>query len=136
MFIATVYGRAPRDGELRQAKSGKDWCRLTLAVDAGSDRETGESHTLWVTVLAFGRNAEELARVIKGETVAAMGRIEQNIWTTREGTERQDLNLIADSILTGRSGRVRGKRQDSPRQEDERGRQAGFDQDLNDPVPF
>jgi hypothetical protein len=75
-IIASVHGRAARDGELRQSQSGKSWCRVSVACEAGSDRESGDAMVQWLTLAAFGRVAEELSTVEKGQTVSAIERLE------------------------------------------------------------
>jgi len=109
MIIANIHGRAARDGELNQSQNGKSWCKLSVACFAGTDRQSKESLTQWIRVVAFGRVAEELARVRKGETLSAIGRVELSRWTTQDGTEREDMQLIAESVMTQRSARPSGR---------------------------
>jgi hypothetical protein len=47
-IIASINGRAALDGELRQSQSGKPWCRVSVACEAGADRESGEAQTQWI----------------------------------------------------------------------------------------
>jgi single-strand DNA-binding protein len=98
-MIAGIHGRVARDGELRESKSGKPWCRVSVVCEAGADRKSGEALTQWVTVVAFGRQAEELAKVEKGQTLSAVGRVELNRWTRKDGQEHEGLNLIATVFL-------------------------------------
>lgn len=109
-IIASVHGRAARDGELRESQSGKTWCRVSVACEAGTDRESGDALVQWVTIVGFGRVAEELARVEKGQTVSAIGRMELSRWTGQDGQARESLQLIADAIVTARSARPGGRR--------------------------
>jgi single-strand DNA-binding protein len=109
-IVASIYGRAARDGELRTSQSGKPWCRVSVACEAGVDRETGDSRTQWLTVVAFGRQAEELAKIEKGQAISAIGRVEINRWRTQDGQEREGLQLIADSVVTARSARPAGRK--------------------------
>jgi single-strand DNA-binding protein len=113
MIIANIHGRAARDGELNQSKGGKSWCKVSVACFAGTDRKSGESLTQWVRVVAFGRVAEELARVRKGETISAIGRVELSRWTTQDGAEREDMQLIAEIVMTIRSARPGGQKDKS-----------------------
>lgn len=110
MIQASVYGRAARDGELRQSQSGKSWCRVSIACEAGHDRESGKALTQWLTVVGFGRVAEDLAKVRKGETLSAIGRVEINRWTAQDGQEREGLQLLADAVVTARSARPGGRK--------------------------
>ena len=59
-----AYGRLGRDPRQHETKSGKPMASVSLAVtvearERGADDAEG---TLWLTVLAFGRVADELAR--------------------------------------------------------------------------
>jgi len=109
-IIASINGRVARDGELRQSKAGKPWCRVSVACYAGKDREKDEELTQWFTLIAFGRVAEDLAGVEKGQTVSAIGRVELNRWTTQEGETREDMRLICDAIVTARSAGSGGRK--------------------------
>jgi len=110
MIHACIYGHAGRDGELRESKTGKTWCRVSVACEAGTDRETGEALTQWLTLVAFGQQAEALARVRKGESISAIGRVEINRWRAQDGQEREGLQLIADAVVTARSARPGGRK--------------------------
>jgi single-strand DNA-binding protein len=118
MMQASIHGRAAKDGELRQSASGKSWCRVSVACEAGADRQTGETLTQWVNVVGFGRVAEDLAKVEKGQTVSAMGRLELSRWTTQGGETREGMQLIAESVLTLRSARPGGRRKSNGSRDD------------------
>jgi single-strand DNA-binding protein len=130
-IVASVHGRAARDGELRQSPAGKPWCRVSVACEAGQDRESREALIQWLNVVAFGRVAEELAKVEKGQTLSAIGRVELNRWTTQAGEQREGLQLIADSVLTARSARPGGRK----RRADHDG-QPGCNVPFNDEISF
>ncbi len=108
MIVASIYGRAGFDGELKTSAAGKPWSRLNVACLAGSDRETKEPYSVWFSVIAFGRQAEELAKVTKGQTVSVMGRVEQNKWTSQSGEQREGLSIIADAVLAVKTSRPSG----------------------------
>ena len=66
-----AYGRLGRDPRQHETKSGKPMASASLAVtvearERGADDAEG---TLWLTVLAFGRVADELARHSAGDPV-------------------------------------------------------------------
>jgi len=140
MIIANIHGRAAKDGELNQSQNGKSWCKVSVACLAGTDRKSGESLTQWVRVVAFGRVAEDLARVRKGEAISAIGRVELSRWTTQDGTEREDMQLIAEIVMTIRSARPAGGKAKSGRQDDyssSHRAQAPVDEaPFNDDIPF
>jgi len=110
---ATVYGRAAFEPRQHQTKAGKPMASARLAVDVtGKD---DEQQTLWLDVLAFGRAADDLARVEKGGMVSAMGRVTRGTYTAKDGTERESWTLLADAVITARSGRPGQRRQPQQR---------------------
>jgi single-strand DNA-binding protein len=137
---ASIHGRAARDGELRVFQAGKSWCRVSVACEAGQNRETGEALTQWVTLIAFGRVAEDLAKVEKGQTISAIGRLELSRWTTQDGEQRESLQLIAEAVVTARSARPNGRK---PKGNGDRGdysvshrAQSPADVPFDDDLPF
>ncbi len=126
MIHAALYGRLSKDPQTRTTASGKPMAIATLAVDATPNNADTEE-TLWVSILAFGRQAETLERHRKGEMIAVTGRMTQSRWTGQDGQERTGLNLIADTIVSSRTVRPGGKRKKAPATE------PGF---HDDPIPF
>ena len=54
---------------------------------------------MWLSVLAFGRQAEALARHQKGELVSVAGNMQVSQWTGQNGKTRQGRQVIADSVI-------------------------------------
>jgi single-stranded DNA-binding protein len=131
VIVASIHGRAGQDGELKQSAAGKAWSRLNIAVAAGQDRESSEPYTQWITVVGFAKQAEELSRVAKGQTLSAIGRLEQTHWQAPGGEARSGWQLIADAVVMVKSARPQGGRR--PQQGDPR-RQQGAP--FNDEIPF
>jgi single-strand DNA-binding protein len=98
MLQAAIYARLARDPEQRTTKSGKPMTAVRVAVEVGKDAE--DQQTLWCDILAFGRNADELARLSKGAIVSAIGRMTRSTWTDRDGNEREQWALVADGLLS------------------------------------
>lgn len=135
-IIASVYGRAGRDGELRTSHLGKSWCRLSVVAEVGKDRD-GQPIDEWVTLVAFGAKAEDLARVQKGGMVAAIGRMELSRWTDREGNDRESWSLIADEILSVRSARPGGRAKGEGKVQAQAAQRASYEaQKPSDGAPF
>ncbi len=61
-------------------------------------------------LVAFGELAESLARHVKGDTVGAFGRIKINRYTNRDGEAREELSIMADSLVSARTVRPGGGR--------------------------
>ncbi len=71
----TIVGNVGRDATIRRSEDGATTFSFSLAVDGRGN----EGEPLWVTVLAFGRLAEILARagsVKRGVLAFVVGRVE------------------------------------------------------------
>jgi single-strand DNA-binding protein len=116
-MTATVYGRAAFEPRQHTTKSGNAMTSIRLAVDV-TGRDESDAQTFWVDVLGFGRAADDLAAVAKGAMVSAMGKLTRGTYTGKDGTERESWSLLADSVLSARSGRPgarpQGSRTDRP----------------------
>ena len=105
-----AYGRLVADPRPIETRSGKAMTAARMAVtvecrDGGG--ETGEE-TLWLSVLAFGRVAEDLARSAKGEPVSVSGRVRLERYVAGDGEERETWQVLADAVVSSRSARPRG----------------------------
>lgn len=107
------YGRLGRDPEMRTSQSGKEWCSASIAVDASLGQD---DPPLWLKIVCFGRVAETLAKHQKGDLLSVSGRLEVSRWTDREGKAREQLQVIADTVISARTVRPGGgrKRQADP----------------------
>ena len=128
MIHASVYGRLAKDPQARTTAIGKPMTIATLAVDATPNNAETEE-TVWVSVLAFGKQAETMAKHKKSEMIAVTGRLTQSRWTGQDGKERTTLNLIADTIVSSRTVRPGGGRKKAPSPAPD----TGF---RDDPIPF
>jgi single-strand DNA-binding protein len=97
-----ITGNLTSDPELRSLPSGMSVCKLRVACNTRrKDNSTGE----WVDkpnffdVTVWGAQGENCARYLaKGRPVAVDGRLEWREWETPEGTKRQAIDIIADSV--------------------------------------
>lgn len=108
-IVASIHGRLGSDPEQKTTASGKEMVRASIAVDVTGHNAEGEE-SLWISVLAFGRVAEQLARAARGETLAAMGKLTRGRFTGRDGQERESWTLLADAVITARSARPAGRK--------------------------
>lgn len=101
---ASAYGRLGGDPREISTKSGKAMAVGTLAVDVGDESP------LWVGLVAFGRLAEQLLRHVKDDPLSASGRVQVRRWTDTDGTGREQLQLVADALVSARTVRPGGRR--------------------------
>ena len=130
-----IYGRLGGDPDERTSASGKVWTTASVAVSASRDPEDSP---LWLKVVAFGAAAETLARHSKGDQISAIGRLQVNRWTDREGRAREDLQVIAEQVISARTVRPSGdkRRGDDPARQAPASRMAQSDTALDDQIPF
>lgn len=106
-----LVGRLGRDPELKTVGEDLQVCQFRLAVpnDYDPDDDDDEDKTSWFTVEAWGRTARYIASTgRKGMRVGITGSLGVNAWTGRDGDEREEFIVTADSfeVLQSRSERV------------------------------
>lgn len=74
MNQAILIGAMGKDPVLQMSKNNKPYCKFSLATRV--PRENAESVTHWINCVAFGKNAEKVARASKGQTLFVTGTIE------------------------------------------------------------
>jgi single-strand DNA-binding protein len=97
-----MTGNLTADPELRSTASGTSVCSLRIACNTRrKDSNTGE----WVdkpnyfNVTVWGAQGENAARYLaKGRPVAIDGRLEWREWEAQDGTKRNAVDIIADSV--------------------------------------
>ena len=107
-----LTGNLTRDPELRSLPSGMSVCSLRIASNTRrKDQSTGE----WVDkpnyfdVTVWGAQGENCSRFLsKGRPIALDGRLEWREWQAQDGTKRQSVEIIADSV------QFLGGREDAP----------------------
>ncbi len=105
---AAIYGRLGADPVERTTRQGNAMATAPVAVDV-TDGD-GPERTVWVSVAAFGSVAERLLRHRKGDLVAMQGPLTLNVWTDRDGHERESWRLVAWSVVSARTVRPGGRR--------------------------
>jgi single-strand DNA-binding protein len=96
-----VTGNLTRDPELRSLQSGTSVCKLRVAVNSRRKDQSGE----WVDkpnyfdVTVWGAQGENCATYLsKGRPVAVDGRLDWREWEAQDGSKRQSIEIIADSV--------------------------------------
>jgi single-strand DNA-binding protein len=109
-----ITGNLTRDPELRSTPNGTAVCKLRVAVNSRrKDGQTGE----WVDkpnyfdVTVWGAQGENCAQYLsKGRPVAVEGRLDWREWEAQDGSKRQAVEIIANSVqfLGSRDGNAGG----------------------------
>ena len=97
-----LLGNQRKDPELRHTPSGTAVCSLRLAVNTRrKDSSTGErtEKPNYFDITVWGNQGESCAQYLaKGRPVAVDGRLEWHEWDAQDGTKRQAVEIIADSV--------------------------------------
>lgn len=97
-----LTGNLTQDPELRSTQDATVVCRLRIASnsrrkDATSGEWTDKPNYFDVTI--FGAQGENAARYLaKGRGVAIDGRLDWREWQTPDGSKRQAVQVIADTV--------------------------------------
>jgi single-strand DNA-binding protein len=128
-----ITGNLTADPELSSLPSGTNVCRLRIAVNRRyKDSASGEwtEKPNYFTVKVWGAQGENCANYLsKGRPVAIDGRLEWSQWETQDGSKREAVEIIADTV------QFLGSRGDG---EGGGGQRGGFQQTTElkpDPVP-
>ena len=110
--VVAITGNLTKDPELRSTPSGTSVCKLRVAVN--SRRKDGASGE-WVDkpnyfdVTVWGAQGENCARYLaKGRPICVDGRLEWREWDAQDGTKRQSVEIVADSVQFLGSGQGEG----------------------------
>jgi single-strand DNA-binding protein len=97
-----ITGNLTADPELQSLPSGTNVCRLRVAVNRRyKDSSSGEwtEKPNYFTVKVWGAQGESCANYLsKGRPVAIDGRLEWSQWETQDGSKREAVEIIADTV--------------------------------------
>lgn len=97
-----LVGNLTRDPELRHTPSGTAVCSLRLAVNSRrKDAATGEwgEKPNYFDITVWGNQGESCAQYLsKGRPVAVDGRLDWREYEAKDGSKRQAIEIIADSV--------------------------------------
>ena len=113
-----LVGNLTKDPELRHTPSGTAVCKLRLAVNTRQkDQATGEwgDKPNYFDVTVWGNQGESCAQFLsKGRPVGVDGRLDWREWEAQDGTKRQAVEIIAETVqFLGTRGDGEGQRSTS-----------------------
>mgnify|MGYP002725151823 FL=1 len=106
----SAYGRLVADPQLKTTSKGTPMALVSMAVPIPCNQADDGQATMWLSVLAFGRQADALAKHHKGELVSVAGNMQISQWTDQNGEMRQGWQVIADSVISARTVRPGGRK--------------------------
>ena len=99
MIRALITGKLHDAPQARTSATGNTFAIAKVKADdkAGA--------WVWVSVIAFGAEAERLLTLKGGDAVSISGRAELSVWEDRDGNHHPGLSLVADEVaaLRGRT---------------------------------
>jgi len=96
-----VIGNLTRDPELRYIPSGQPVASFTVAVNRKySDQNGGKKEeTTFLRIVAWAKLAEICNQYLqKGSSVFVEGRLQSRSWQAQDGSKRNTLEIIAQSV--------------------------------------
>ena len=104
----TLMGRLTKEPELRTTQSGVNVASFTVAVDRDY-QSGGEKQTDFIECVAWRGTGEFVSKYFhKGSMIVVSGKLQSRKWQDREGNNRVNWEVNADSVYFGDS------RKDSP----------------------
>jgi single-strand DNA-binding protein len=97
-----LVGNLTRDPELKQTPSGTPVCSLRIAVNSRRKDESGQwtDKPNYFSVSVFGNQAESCSQYLsKGRPVAIDGRLDWREWQSQDGSKREAVEIVAESVL-------------------------------------
>jgi hypothetical protein len=106
---SAFYGQAFKDSEIKTSKIGSQYGSVLVTVPNGQDEEGRDQH-LFVRLLVFQDNVEELAKIKRNDRVYAEGALSVAIYQSDKGP-RPDLTLKAHHVRRTAIGKDKPKRE-------------------------
>ena len=94
MISALILGELIADPVERRTSAGATFVTATVRTGAGAE-------PVLIGLACFSQTAATaLLHLRKGDSVAATGPLELNLWTDRQGRERRDWRMTAGQVMT------------------------------------
>lgn len=101
----SAYGRLVADPQTRTTANGKSMAMARLAVALPCHTAQNNEATYWLGIVAFGSQADTLAKHSKGDMISIAGNMQLNQWSGQDGVQKEQPQVIADSIISARTSR-------------------------------
>ena len=105
----SAYGRLVADPQTRTTANEKQMTMARLAVVLPCHTAQNGEATYWLGVVAFGKQAELLAKHQKGDLISVAGSMQLNQWAGQDGVQKEQPQVIADSVISARTTQPAGK---------------------------
>ncbi|WP_075180618.1 single-stranded DNA-binding protein [Pantoea sp. 1.19] len=109
----SAYGRLVADPQIRTTTTGKHMAMARLSVALPCRTAQNGEATFWLGVVAFGNQAAALAKHVKGDMISIAGNMQLNQWAAQDGAQKEQPQVIADSVISARTTRPGGRKKAS-----------------------
>lgn len=95
-----LLGNITKEVELRTTNSGSNIANISIATNESvKNGETWENLTTFHDVIAFGKNAENIAKFFsKGSKILVEGKLSKREWTDKNGVKRYPVEVIVNTF--------------------------------------
>lgn len=105
-----AHGRLVADVQTKTTGNGTSMAFSRMAVPLPCRTSDNGETTFWLSITAFGKQADLLARQQKGDLISVSGAMQVNQWTGQDGTTNSGYSLVAESVISARTVRVGGRK--------------------------
>jgi single-strand DNA-binding protein len=94
-----LVGRLTIKPELRYTNANVPYTRYSVAVDRGTNSQTGERLTDFINIVTWRKQAEVICQYLnKGSLVSIEGRIQTGNYTDKDGNKRYTTDVVTDNV--------------------------------------
>lgn len=95
-----LIGRTTAKPEVKKSKSDKDYSRFSIAVNSKSKDEKGKEVEVatFYNVLTFGKRAERVAKLKKGQLLRVVGDLEVKSYLNKKEEAKTDLTVFVREL--------------------------------------
>ncbi|MFS7239159.1 single-stranded DNA-binding protein [Serratia proteamaculans] len=109
-----AYGRLVADVQSKTTSNGSTMAFTRMAVSLPChSAENGEA-SFWLGVVAFGKQADALARHGKGDMVSVSGNMQVNQWTAQDGSTASGYQVAGLPVRKTRQTRAKNWSRNKP----------------------
>ena len=99
MNRVSLIGRITRDPEIRYSQNGSAFLMFTIAVNRTQRDANGQTVADFISVTAFGQQAEFIGRYVKkGFLLAVAGRIQTRNYQGQDGQTHYVTEVVAEQV--------------------------------------
>ncbi|WP_431224469.1 single-stranded DNA-binding protein [Serratia sp. L9] len=104
-----AHGRLVADVQSKTTSNGNTMAFTRMVVSLPCHKAENGEAPFWLAVVAFGKQAEALARHSKGDMVSVSGNMQISQWTAQDGSAATGYQVVADSVVSARTAQPGGK---------------------------